>query len=100
MNGESDGGKVWSLNMFALHIAIKDQCEKVCFLQTHKVKVYVSCFLHSVFSRPAHPFRGLVLQVFFGQFGLVEAGISLLAQNLGGLSCWYFLGRKSSSFFA
>ena len=45
--------------------------------------------VHSVFSIPAQPFRGLVLQVFFGQIGLVEAGIWLLAQILGGLSCWY-----------
>ena len=46
-------------------------------------------YIHSVYSIPAQPFRGLVLQVFFGQIGLVEAGIWLLAQILGGLSCWY-----------
>ena len=45
--------------------------------------------VHSVSSIPAHPFGGLVLQVFFGQIGLVEAGIWLLAQILGGLPCWY-----------
>ena len=53
------------------------------------IKVYG---LHSVFSIPAHPFGGLVLQVFFGQFGLMYAGIWLLNQNFEGLSCWYILG--------
>ena len=48
--------------------------------------------VHSVFSIPAHPFGGLVLQVFFGQFGLVDAGIWLLTQNFEGLSCWYIFG--------
>ena len=48
--------------------------------------------IHSVFSIPAHPFGGLVLQVFFGQFGLVDAGIWLLTQNFEGLSCWYIFG--------
>ena len=48
--------------------------------------------LHSVFSIPAHTFGGLVLQVFFGQFGLVDAGIRLLTQNFEGLSCWHIFG--------
>ena len=63
--------------------------------------------LHSVFSIPAHPFGGLVLQVFFGQFGLVDAGIWLLTQNFEGLSCWYIFWAgelsiktlKASGFF-
>ena len=45
--------------------------------------------VHSVYSIPAHPFGGLVLQVFFGQFGLVDAGILLLTQNFAGLFCRY-----------
>ena len=60
--------------------------------------------IHSVYSITAHPFGGLVLQVFFGQFGLVDAGIWLLTQNFEGLSCWYifwageyFLGLNLSS---
>ena len=63
--------------------------------------------IHSVFSIPAHPFGGLVLQVFFGQFGLVYAGIWLLNQNFEGLSCWYIFWAgelsiktlKASGFF-
>ena len=56
-----------------------------------------SLVLHSVFSIPAHPFGGLVLQVFFGQFGLVDAGIWLLTQNFEGLSCWYIFGAVELS---
>ena len=58
--------------------------------QTSKI---ILC-IHSVSSIPAHSFGGLVLQVFFGQFGLVDAGIWLLTQNFEGphVSCWYIFG--------
>ena len=60
----------------------------ITFVVEHK-----TFLIHSVSSIPAHPFRGLVLQVFFGQFGLVDAGIWLLTQNFEGLSCWYIFGK-------
>ena len=61
------------------------------------VRTLIKKLVHSVFSIPAHPFGGLVLQVFFGQFGLVDAGIWLLTQNFEGLSCWYIFGAGELS---
>ena len=59
------------------------------FFVSHQTDLGFTIYIHSVFSIPAHPFGGLVLQVFFGQFGLVDAGILLLTQNFAGLSCRY-----------